>query len=170
LLDEEDTESDTPIPNRMVTEDDDRRTLRQITGTPLIVDWAEQNVGDTHIGKRKLKAGPRKDKGKMAKTIDEGVLGSDESTASPDEGGSLPYQETNLSTSASSDDDDRDGGGYRIKPSKPPIQFIGAKYQEIYLYSIYTIFLSSLTHALIFLGESHYTHATQDTDHGAPQS
>jgi hypothetical protein len=100
----------------MVTEDDDRRTLRQITGTPLIVDWAEQNVGDTHIGKRKLKAGPRKDKGKMAKMIDEGVLGNDESTASPDEGGSLPYQETNLSTSASSDDDDRDGGGYRIKP------------------------------------------------------
>jgi hypothetical protein len=62
LLDEEDTESDTPIPNRMVTQDDDRRTLRQIPGTPSIVDWAEQNVGDTHIGKRKLKARPRKDR------------------------------------------------------------------------------------------------------------
>jgi hypothetical protein len=64
-LDEEDTKSDTPILNRMVTEDDDRRTLRQITSTPSIVDWAEQNVGDTHIGKRKLKAGPRKGKGKQ---------------------------------------------------------------------------------------------------------
>jgi hypothetical protein len=46
----------------MVTQDDDRRTLRQIPGTPSIVDWAEQNVGDTHIGKRKLKARPRKDR------------------------------------------------------------------------------------------------------------
>jgi hypothetical protein len=67
LLDEEDTESDTPISNRMVTKDNNRRTLRQITGTPLIVDWAEQNVGDTHIGKRKLKARPKKDKGKKGK-------------------------------------------------------------------------------------------------------
>jgi hypothetical protein len=37
--------------------------LRQITGNPSIVDWAKQNVGDTHIVKRKLKVGPRKDKG-----------------------------------------------------------------------------------------------------------
>jgi hypothetical protein len=94
----------------MVTQDDDRRTLRQIPGTPSIVDWAEQNVGDTHIGKRKLKARPRKDKGKKAKTTEERVLGSDESTPSSDEGGSPPYQESNLSNSASSDDDD--GGGY----------------------------------------------------------
>jgi hypothetical protein len=62
LLDEEDTESDTPIPNRMVTEDDDTRTLRHITGASSIVDWAEKNVGDTYIGTRKLKARPRKDK------------------------------------------------------------------------------------------------------------
>jgi hypothetical protein len=33
-------------------------------------------VGDTHIGKRKLNAGPRKDKGKKAKTTDEPVLES----------------------------------------------------------------------------------------------
>jgi hypothetical protein len=48
-------------------------------------------VGDTHIGKRNLKAGPRKDKGKKAKTMEEGVLGSDELTPSLDEGGSPPY-------------------------------------------------------------------------------
>jgi hypothetical protein len=42
---------------------------------------------------------------------DEAVLVSDESTPS------LSYQESNLSTSASFDDDDRDHGGYRIKPS-----------------------------------------------------
>jgi hypothetical protein len=112
LLDEEDTESDTPIPNRMVTEDDDMRTLRQTTGTYSIVDWAEKNVGDTHIGKRKLKARPGKDKGKKTKTTDEVVLQSDESTLSPDEGRSPPYQESNLSTSTSSDNDDGDGGDY----------------------------------------------------------
>jgi hypothetical protein len=41
--------------------------------------------------------------------MDEPVLGSDESTLSPDEGRSPPYQESNLSTSASSDDDNGDG-------------------------------------------------------------
>jgi hypothetical protein len=118
LLDEEDTKSDTPIPSRMVTEDDDTRTLRQITGASSIVDRAEKNLGDTHIGKRKLKAGPRKDKGKKIKTTDEAVLRSDESTLSLNEGRSPPYQESNLSTSASSDDDD---GNYQIEPSQPPI-------------------------------------------------
>jgi hypothetical protein len=103
------------------------------------------------------KVKPRKDKGKKVKTTEEGVLGSDESTPSPDKGGSPPYQESNLSTPASSDDDDEDDGGYRIEPSQPPIQFIGVKYQQIYLYSVHIIFLSSLTHALIFSGESHYT-------------
>jgi hypothetical protein len=101
LLDEEDTESDTPISNRMVTQDDDRQILRQITRTPSIIDWAEQNVGDTHIEKRKLKARPRKDKGKNAKTTEEGVHGSDELTPSPDEGGNPLYQESNLSSSTS---------------------------------------------------------------------
>jgi hypothetical protein len=112
LLDEEDTVSDTPIPNRTVTEDDDRQTLRQFTGTSSIVDWAKQNMGNTHIGKRKLKAGPRKDKGKKVKTTEEVVLESDESTPSPDEGQSPPYKESNLSTLASSDNDDGDGGDY----------------------------------------------------------
>jgi hypothetical protein len=127
-------------------------------------------VGDTHIGKRKLKAGLRKDKEKKAKTTDEAVLRSDESTPSPDEGRSPPYQESNLSTSASFDDDDRDGGDYRIEPSQPLIQFTGTKYQQIYLYSFHIIFLISLTHALLISGESHYTNATQNMDHGAPHS
>jgi hypothetical protein len=121
LLDEEDTKSDTPIPNRMVTQDDDTLTLRQITGASSIVDWAEQNVGDTHIEKRKLKVDPRKDKGKKAKTTNEPVFGSDEFTPCLDEGRSPPYQESNLSTSASFDDDDGDDDGYRIEPSQPLI-------------------------------------------------
>jgi hypothetical protein len=117
-------------------------------------------MGDTHIGKRKLNAESRKDKGKKAKTTDEPVLGSDESIPSPDEGRSPPYQESNLSTSASSDDNDGDDGGYRIEQSQPPIQFTSVKYRQIYLYSFHNIFLTSLTHALLFSGESHYTYAT----------
>jgi hypothetical protein len=41
---------------------------------------------------------------------------------------------------------------------------------QIYLYSLHIIFLTSLTHALLFSGKSHYIHATHDTDHGAPHS
>jgi hypothetical protein len=74
-------------------------------------------MGDTHIGKRKLKATPRKKKGKKPKVTDKPLLRSEESTPSPDEGRSPPYQSSNLSTSASSDgddddDDDGDSGGY----------------------------------------------------------
>jgi hypothetical protein len=103
--------------------------LRQITGASLIVDSVEKNMGDTHIEKRKLNARPRKDKGKKAKTMDEAVLRSDESTPSLDDGRSPPYQESNLNTSASFNDDNEDGGDYQIEPSHPPIQFTGAKYQ-----------------------------------------
>jgi hypothetical protein len=154
----------------MVTEDDDTRTLRQITGTSSIVDWAEKNAGDTHIGKRKQKAGPRKNRGKKAKTTDEAVLGSDKSTLSPEEGRSPLYVDSNLSTSSSSDDDDGDDEGYQIEPSQPPIRFTGVKYRQIYLCYFYIPFLTCLTRALLFSGESHYTHTTQDTDHGAPHS
>jgi hypothetical protein len=105
---------------------------------------------------------------------DEALLGSDESTSSLDEGRNALYQESNLSTSTSPDDDDDDdggdGGGYRIEPSQPPIQFTGMKYLQNYFHSFYIIFLTSLTLALHFSGESHYTHVTQDADHGAPHS
>jgi hypothetical protein len=40
LLDEEDTESDTPLPNRIVTKGDDTHTLRQIIESSSIADWA----------------------------------------------------------------------------------------------------------------------------------
>jgi hypothetical protein len=51
LLDEEDTQSDTPIMSRLVTEGDDSTTLRRITGKSSLVDWADETIGDTHIGK-----------------------------------------------------------------------------------------------------------------------
>jgi hypothetical protein len=48
LLDEEDTQSDTPIASRLVTECDDSRTLQKITGKSSLVDWTDETVGDTH--------------------------------------------------------------------------------------------------------------------------
>jgi hypothetical protein len=62
LLDEEDTHSDTPISSRIVTEGDDTATLQRITGTTSLVDCADKNVGDTHIGKRKQKTMTKKGK------------------------------------------------------------------------------------------------------------
>jgi hypothetical protein len=53
LVDKEDTQSDTPIPSRIVTEGDDTGTLQKITGTSSLVDWTDKNVDDTHIGKQK---------------------------------------------------------------------------------------------------------------------
>jgi hypothetical protein len=136
LLDEEDTESDTPLPNRIVIEGDDTHTLRQITGSSSLANWAKRNVGDMHIGKRKQKAAPRKKKGKKQQVTDEPLLASDESNPSPDEGRSPPYQSSNLSTSASSDDDDNGGddGGYQIEPSQHVIQFTSTNLHSFFSY------------------------------------
>jgi hypothetical protein len=64
LLDEEDTQCDTPIPSRLVTEGDDDTTLRRITGKTSLVDWTDETIGNTHIGKRKLKTIPKRAKPK----------------------------------------------------------------------------------------------------------
>jgi hypothetical protein len=39
LLDEEDTQSDTPMPSRVVTERDDATSLQKIIGKPSFVEW-----------------------------------------------------------------------------------------------------------------------------------
>jgi hypothetical protein len=53
FLDEEDTQCDTPMPSRVVTERDDVTSLQKITGKSSLVEWIDKTVGDTHIGKRK---------------------------------------------------------------------------------------------------------------------
>jgi chromatin remodeling complex protein RSC6 len=53
LLDEEDTQSDTLMPSRIVTERDDVRSLQKIICKTYLIEWADETVGDTHIGKRK---------------------------------------------------------------------------------------------------------------------
>jgi hypothetical protein len=50
LLDE-DTESDTPIPSRIMREGDNPRTLHIITGKTSIIALADETIGDTYIGK-----------------------------------------------------------------------------------------------------------------------
>jgi hypothetical protein len=65
LLDEDDTQSDTPIPSRIVTQGDDATTLQRITGKLSLVNWANETVGDTHIGKRKQKTMSKKSKVKI---------------------------------------------------------------------------------------------------------
>ena len=72
LLDEEDTESDTPIPSHLVIRDDSAGQLQRITGTSSLGDWADENVGDTHIGQRKTRSMRKKQKGKKKmKSVEE---------------------------------------------------------------------------------------------------
>jgi hypothetical protein len=49
----EDTQSDTPMPSRIVTGRDDARSLQKIIGKASLIEWVAETVGDTHIGKRK---------------------------------------------------------------------------------------------------------------------
>jgi hypothetical protein len=79
LLDEEDTQSDNPILSSIVMEGDYSRTLQRITSKSSLVDWADETVGDTHIGKHKQKTMTKKGKGKKPKR----VIGSDEENPNP---------------------------------------------------------------------------------------
>jgi hypothetical protein len=63
LLDE-DTESDTPIPSRIMREGDNPRTLHIITGKTSIIALADETIGDTYIGKWKQKTISKKGKEK----------------------------------------------------------------------------------------------------------
>jgi hypothetical protein len=52
------------MPSRIVTERDDARSLQKIIGKTSLVEWADETVGNTHIGKRKQKT-MKKDKEKI---------------------------------------------------------------------------------------------------------
>jgi hypothetical protein len=101
LIDEQDTQSDTPMPSRVVTECDDATSLQKITEKASLIKWADETVGDIHIGKRKQKTIKKKDKEKKQNR----VLASDEETPSPE--GSPKYQKSNLSSSATGSNDGR---------------------------------------------------------------
>jgi hypothetical protein len=121
LLDEDDTQSDTPMSSRVVIECDDATSLQKITGKASLVEWVDETVGDTH------RQAETKDHEKEGQRKKNRVLASDEETPSPE--GSSKYQESNLSSSATDSDDGGDGGDqYRIEPSSGGTQFTGDKH------------------------------------------
>ncbi|XP_066162205.1 uncharacterized protein [Oryza sativa Japonica Group] len=108
-LDEDSAESDAPLPSQLVSDLVNLDDLRRTTGASSIAEWADTNVGDTHIGKRKTRKPPKarpskkvKGKGPRSTSVD-----SDEETQ-----GSPEYQESNDSSSRTeTDDGDDDGEG-----------------------------------------------------------
>ena len=54
VLDEDDDDGDIPLPSHIVRDQINVSDLREATGDDSISDWARKNVGDTHLGKRKL--------------------------------------------------------------------------------------------------------------------
>jgi hypothetical protein len=115
VLDEEDEDSDIPIPSQLVRDQIDPKDLQTATGDDCISDWARRNVGSSHIGKRLFQSGPKqsdpkRQKGKT-KTPAKQVT-SDASTDDDDGQRSPPYQESGDSSLAEDDgDDDGDGDG-----------------------------------------------------------
>ncbi|XP_039853511.1 uncharacterized protein LOC120711904 [Panicum virgatum] len=83
--------------------------LREATGNDSISDWARQNIGDTHLGKRKLHKGPKKGDSKRRKGKGTAKPVSSDTETDDGEGErSPPYQESEDSSSAD-DGDDGDG-------------------------------------------------------------
>ena len=142
-LDEDSDISDVPLPNPMFTSlAEDNENLEQ---------WAGENVGDTHLGKRKtkvLRPGPPEKKGKMIRSPQEEELASNETTPEPSGGG----DEGNTDDDDDDDDDNDDGGsGYPVSS-----QAGGRSARSM--------------SPIRFTGETDFTHATQDQDHGQPMS
>ncbi|TVU12808.1 hypothetical protein EJB05_46468, partial [Eragrostis curvula] len=129
LLDEEATDSDTPIPSALVLQETEQ--LEGINIAESIVSWAEDTVGDTHIGKRKHQTTTKR-KGKKQKRVDASVVASDAST--DEDGNKSP-------PSAGDDSGNTTAAVHTSQPPPSPIRFTG---------------------------ETYFTHATQDQDHGAP--
>ena len=145
-FDEDSDFTDTPLPSQMFTDIGSSHGHDEDVET-----WAEETIGDTHLGKRKTKIGPEMRKGKKPRTEEE--LGSDDTTPEPSGGEDIGDDDDDSSSSEGDGNDDNDSGGsggdegggadtsgYRIAPT------------------------------IRFTGEEDFTHATQDTDHGAPTS
>ena len=154
-LDEETSDSESPLPSHFVSDTVDPSDLRRQTGAPSITEWASKVVGDTHTGKRKHQKfvvsqrskkpkATKKSKGKSKLPVQ-----SDESTDSPAK--SPPYAESNDSSSKTDTDDGDDAGDASGGFAQGGTG-------------------TSAQPHVAFTGESQYTHATQDTDHGAPSS
>lgn len=150
-LDDEDTESDPPIPSPLVTTTLDSHDLQRRTGSSSVSEWARKTIGDSHVGKRKSFAmqPTRHSKRLKGKASRKSGVSADATTDEE----SPPYQESNDSSSNddSDDGDDTGGGGGGGMTSLGGHE--GGEHQP----------LSPFT-------ADQYTHVTQDQDHGMPTS
>ena len=89
-LDEEDTDSDCPIPSHLVTDTVDPNDLRRETGASNLSKWAKKTIGDTPVGKRKTSTMQPPRRGKKTKGKGKEIVASDDSTDA-DAGKSPPY-------------------------------------------------------------------------------
>lgn len=97
-LDEDSTESDAPVPSPLVADLVDLTDICRATGASSVAEWAEQNVGYSHIGKRKTRQRPKapaakKTKGKATTTRSRSVDSDADAEGSPE------YQESDDSSS-----------------------------------------------------------------------
>ena len=112
VLDEDDDDGDIPLPSHIVRDQINVSDLHEATGDDSISDWARKNMGDTHLGKRKLQKGPKKGDPKRRKG--KGTAKPVSSDTETDDGKSErspPYQESEDSSSADDGDDGDDGDG-----------------------------------------------------------
>ena len=111
VLDEDDDDDDNPLPSHIVRDQINLLDLHEATGDDYISDWARKNVGDTHLGKRKLQKGPTKGDPKRQKGKGKATakpVSSDTETNDGEGERSPSYQESKDSCSAD-DGDDSDG-------------------------------------------------------------
>ena len=109
VLDKDDDDGDIPLPSHIVRDQINMLDLCEATGDDSISDWARKNVGDTHLGKRKLQKGPTKGHPKRPKGKGTAKPVSSDTETDDGEGErSPPYQESKDSSS-SDDDNDSDG-------------------------------------------------------------
>jgi len=148
-FDEDSDFSDTPLPNQMFTD------IGRAHGDEEDVEaWAEKTVGDTHLGKRKTRL-PPKQKGKKPRPDDddEKDIGSQDTTPEPSGG----EGDGDGDGDSSDDSGDNDGGGSAGGAAAHASSCGGGSDSHQGRVSPFT-------------GEEDFTHATQDTDHGAPIS
>ena len=142
VLDEEDTESDCPLPSHLVTDPVGSFPSQDLS------QWARKNIGDSHIGKRK--AVDMQPARRSKRTRGKGTVEVD-SDATTDDGNDSPaYQESQDSSSASDSGDSPSGGGRGGNTGDDR----GG---------------SSSLSPLVFTADQR-EYATQDQDHGMPHS
>ena len=147
-LDEDSDYNDTPIPSALFTSmADENENWDQ---------WADKNIGDTHVGKRKTRVAPSQQQKKFKRNNDreEEEFRSDDTTPKPsgDDGGrGFNGDDDDEDDTGGSDDGDAGGSGW--------VRGSGGAGGS-----------SGQVSPLRFTGEINFTHATQDQDHGAHTS